>query len=88
MNDDVHIIGAGIHPFGRTDGRSGRDQGVYAVREALTDAGIEWGDVEFAYGGSAAAGSADIMVNELGLTSVPFINVANGCATGGSRWPR
>ena len=84
MNDDVHIIGAGIHPFGRTDGRSGRDQGVFAVREALNDAGIEWADVEFAYGGSAAAGSADIMVNELGLTSVPFINVANGCATGGS----
>jgi acetyl-CoA acetyltransferase len=84
MNDDVHIIGAGIHPFGRTDGRSGRDQGVFAVRAALKDAGIEWGDVEYAYGGSAAAGSADIMVNELGLTSVPFINVANGCATGGS----
>jgi acetyl-CoA acetyltransferase len=84
MNDDVYIIGAGIHPFGRTDGRSGRDQGVFAVRQALGDAGIEWGDVEFAYGGSAAAGSADIMVNELGLTSVPFINVSNGCATGGS----
>ena len=84
MSDDVYIIGAGIHPFGRTDSRSGRDQGVFAVREALSDAGIEWGDVEFAYGGSAAAGSADIMVNELGLTSVPFINVANGCATGGS----
>ncbi|MDR6833430.1 MULTISPECIES: thiolase family protein [unclassified Sphingopyxis] len=84
MSDDVYIIGAGIHPFGRTDGRSGRDQGVFAVREALGDAGIAWSDVEFAYGGSAAAGSADIMVNELGLTSVPFINVANGCATGGS----
>ncbi|KTE22627.1 acetyl-CoA acetyltransferase [Sphingopyxis sp. H050] len=84
MSDDVYIIGAGIHPFGRTDGRSGRDQGVFAVREALADAGIAWSDVEFAYGGSAAAGSADIMVNELGLTSVPFINVANGCATGGS----
>jgi len=84
MNNDVHIIGAGIHPFGRTDGRSGRDQGVVAVREALKDAGIEWPDVEFAYGGSAAAGSADIMVNELGLTSIPFINVSNGCATGGS----
>ncbi len=84
MNEDVYIIGAGIHPFGRTDSRSGRDQGVFAVREALKDAGLEWRDVEFAYGGSAAAGSADIMVNELGLTSVPFINVANGCATGGS----
>jgi len=84
MNDDVYIIGAGIHPFGRTDGRSGRDQGVHAVREALADAGIVWRDIEFAYGGSAAAGSADIMVNELGLTNIPFINVANGCATGGS----
>ncbi|MGL3822748.1 thiolase family protein [Sphingopyxis sp. R3-92] len=84
MNDDVYIIGAGIHPFGRTDGRSGRDQGVHAVREALADAGIAWRDIEFAYGGSAAAGSADIMVNELGLTNIPFINVANGCATGGS----
>lgn len=81
---DVYIIGAGIHPFGRTDHRSGRDQGVYAVRQALDDAGLEWADIQCAYGGSAASGSADIMVNELGLTGVPFINVANGCATGGS----
>jgi len=80
----VYIIGAGIHPFGRTDTRTGREQGVYAVRQALADAGLEWTDLECAYGGSAASGSADIMVNELGLTSLPFINVANGCATGGS----
>jgi len=82
--NDVYIIGAGIHPFGRTDGRTGREQGVYAVREALADAGLDWTDIECAYGGSQAAGSADIMVNELGLTSLPFTNVANGCATGGS----
>ncbi|MEO0905889.1 MAG: thiolase family protein [Pseudomonadota bacterium] len=84
MSESVYIIGAGIHPFGRTEERSGREQGVYAVREALKDAGLEWADMECAYGGSAAAGSADIMVNELGLTSLPFTNVANGCATGGS----
>ena len=84
MSENVYIIGAGIHPFGRTDERSGREQGVYAVREALADAGLDWTDMECAYGGSAAAGSADIMVNELGLTSLPFTNVANGCATGGS----
>jgi len=84
MSENVYIIGAGIHPFGRTEERSGRDQGVYAVREALKDARLEWADMECAYGGSAAAGSADIMVNELGLTSLPFTNVANGCATGGS----
>jgi acetyl-CoA acetyltransferase len=54
------------------------------VRQALTDAGISWPDVEFAYGGSSASGAADLMVNELGLTGIPIINVANGCATGGS----
>jgi acetyl-CoA acetyltransferase len=80
----VYIIGAGIHPFGRTEARSGREQGVYAVRQALADSGLEWSDLQCAYGGSAASGSADIMVNELGLTSLPFINVSNGCATGGS----
>ena len=81
---DVYIIGAGIHPFGRTEGRSGRDQGVFAVRQAMADSGLEWTDIECAYGGSAAAGNADIMVNELGLTGLPFINVSNACATGGS----
>jgi acetyl-CoA acetyltransferase len=81
---DVCIIGIGIHPFGRTEGRSGRDQGVFAVRQALGDAGLEWPDIEIAYGGSSAAGAADVMVNELGLTGVPIIKGANGCATGGS----
>jgi len=81
---EVCIIGAGIHPFGRTDGMSGLQQGVFAVRQALADAGVEWPDIDIAYGGSSAAGNADIMVNDLGLTGVPFINVANGCATGGS----
>ena len=81
---DVYIIGAGIHKFGRTEGRSGRDQGVFAMRQALADAGIEWNDVQAAYGGSMAAGQADVMVNDLGLTGLPFVNVFNGCATGGS----
>jgi acetyl-CoA acetyltransferase len=81
---EVFIVGAGIHPFGRTPGRSGRDQGVHAVREALADAGLDWEDIECAFGGSSSSGAADIMVNELGLTGLPFVNVANGCATGGS----
>ena len=81
---DVHIVGAGIHPFGRHDGKSGLDQGVFAVREALADAGVEWSDIQFAFGGSSAAGNADAVLPRLGLTGVQFINVANGCATGGS----
>jgi acetyl-CoA acetyltransferase len=80
---EVHIVGAGIHPFGRHDA-SGLDQGVFAMRAALTDAGRAWGDMQFAFGGSVAAGSADAALPRMGLTGVQFINVSNGCATGGS----
>src|SRR2546423_9238160 len=81
---DVAIVGIGMHPFGRHDGVSGREQAAYAVRQALGDAGIEWAQVQFSFGGSSAAGNADTLVSDLGLTGLPFINVENGCATGGS----
>lgn len=81
---DVYLVGAGIHPFGRTEGRSGLHQGAYAVRQALKDVGLEWADIQFGYGGSDSSGNADTIVNELGLTGLQFINVSNGCATGGS----
>jgi len=80
----VAIVGAGIHPFGRTDGVSGRQQAVIATRQALADAGITWKQAEFAFGGSRDGGDPDTLVNELGLTGLPFVNVWNGCATGGS----
>jgi acetyl-CoA acetyltransferase len=81
---EVHIVGAGIHPFGRHPEKTGLDQGVFAVREALADAGVTWDEIEFAFGGSSAAGSADAALPRLGLTGVQFINISNGCATGGS----
>jgi acetyl-CoA C-acetyltransferase len=84
MTDDVAIIGIGMHPFGRTDGLSGLEQGAHAVRLALRDAGLGWDAVGVAYGGSQDAGNADALGNLLGLTGTPFVNVANGCATGGS----
>jgi acetyl-CoA C-acetyltransferase len=79
----VAIVGIGIHPFGRSP-LSGREQGVHAVHEALSDAGLTWPDMQFAFGGSDAAGNPDTMVADLGLTGLPFVNVRNGCATGGS----
>jgi acetyl-CoA acetyltransferase len=84
MSADVYIVGIGIHPFGRTPKRTGLQQGEFAARAALADAGVEWRDIQLAYGGSDAAGNADTMVTQLGLTSLPFVNVKNGCATGGS----
>jgi len=80
----VSIVGIGIHPFGRTDGVSGMSQAIHAAQEALRDAGISWKDVQFVAGGSESAGNPDTMVSALGLTGVPFVNVRNGCATGGT----
>jgi acetyl-CoA acetyltransferase len=81
---DVYVIGAGIHPFGRHDGKTGLDLGVEATRLALEDGGIEWDDVQAAFGGSSASGNADAVLPRMGLTGIQFINVSNGCATGGS----
>jgi acetyl-CoA acetyltransferase len=81
---EVYIVGVGIHPFGRTDHRTGLDQGEFAVRAALLDANLSWSDMQFAYGGSDSAGNADTLVAQLGKTTLPFVNVRNGCATGGA----
>jgi len=79
----VFIIGAGIHPFGRHQA-SGLQQGVYAAQRALQDAGLQWQDMQFAFGGSWHGGKPDAVLPLLGLTGIQFVNVANGCATGGS----
>jgi acetyl-CoA C-acetyltransferase len=84
MLEDIAIIGIGLHPFGRHDALSGRAQGALALRAALADAGVTWDQVGVAFGGSHDGGNADALVNDMGLTGLPFINVANGCATGGS----
>ena len=82
--EHVGIIGAGIHPFGRHPGVTGLQMAAAAARAALADAGVGWQEIDFAAGGSDAAGNADTSVSMLGLTGVPFVNVRNGCATGGS----
>src|SRR6266700_550008 len=82
--DDVGLLGIGIHPFCRHPGVSGLQMAAVAARAALADAGVRWEEIDFAAGGSDAAGNADTSVAALGLTGIPFINVNNGCATGGS----
>ena len=82
--NDVAIVGIGMHEFGRHDGVSGMDMGVVAVRRALADCGQQWYGMQFAVGGSMDSGAADTMVSRVGLTGLPFTNVMNGCATGGT----
>ncbi|HKY19859.1 MAG TPA: thiolase family protein [Vicinamibacterales bacterium] len=83
QDSSVAIIGIGLHPFGRHEA-SAAEQGAFAVRQALADASLSWSDVQFAAGGSLDGGNADALVNHLGLSGIPFVNVRNGCATGGS----
>jgi acetyl-CoA acetyltransferase len=84
VTEDVAVVGVGMHPFGRHEGVTGLQMAAIAARRALADAGVCWEEVDFAAGGSDAGGNADTSVASLGLTGLPFINVKNGCATGGS----
>lgn len=51
MSDEIAIIGAGMHPWGKW-GHSFVEYGVAAAREALADAGVPWRDVRFVSGGA------------------------------------
>jgi len=84
MSENVFIVGAGLSRFGRQPDLTGRQMAVQAITAALADAGVAWPDVQVAFGGSDGAGLADTLVADLGLTGIPFTNVKNGCATGGS----
>jgi acetyl-CoA C-acetyltransferase len=78
---DVAIIGVGLHPFGRFGEKSAIDMGADALRAALGDAGVEWNDVQFGFGGSFEVDNPDAVTGRLGLTGIPFMDVYNGCAT-------
>ena len=81
---DVAIIGVGLHPFGRFGDKTAFQMGADAVDLALTDAGVAWTDVQFAYGGSWEVAQTDPLTGLLGLTGIPFMNVFNACATAAS----
>ena len=83
MTNDVAIIGVGIHPFGRFE-KSAVEMGAEAIRSALVDAGIEWSDVQFGFGGSYEVSNPDSVTRLVGLTGITFTNVFNACATSAS----
>ena len=82
--NDVAIIGVGLHPFGRFEGKSAMEMGVDAIFAAVADAGVEWNHVQFATGGSWTVANPDAIVGMVGLSGIPFTNVFNACATAAS----
>ena len=80
---DVAIIGVGLHPFGRFD-KTCMQMGAEAIQTALEDAGVEWKDIQFGFGGSHEISNPDAVTRLVGLTGITFTNVFNACATAAS----
>jgi acetyl-CoA C-acetyltransferase len=78
---DVAIVGVGLHPFGRFGPKSAVEMGADAIRAACADAGVQWREIQFAFGGSFEVDNPDAVTGLLGLTGIPFMDVYNGCAT-------
>jgi acetyl-CoA acetyltransferase len=51
MSNEIAIIGAGMHPWGKW-GHNFAQYGVAAAREALADAGVPWQAISFVSGGA------------------------------------
>lgn len=83
--DKAIVAGVGMIPFVKPGQSETYDvMGARAVRLALADAGLEYGDVKqaavgYVYGDSASGQAA---MYRVGMTGVPVVNVNNNCATG------
>lgn len=84
--DDVVVEGVGIHPFGRFPDRSVIDLGEAAVRAALADAGVGWDRVQALWCAHmyAGTGAGHRLLDRLGRTGIPVVNVENACSSGGA----
>jgi len=82
----THIVvgGVGMHRFGRFEGKSAIDMGCDAVREALSDAGVGWRDVDALYCAHmyAGTGAGHKIAARLGATGIPIVNIENACSSG------
>jgi acetyl-CoA acetyltransferase len=87
MNDDVAVLGVGMHPWGKW-GRSFVSYGVHAARAALADAGVDWQDVDLVVGGETVrngyAGyvAGATFAQALGWNGASVATSYAACATG------
>lgn len=87
---DVHVMGVGLHPWGKFPEKTFVDLGVVAVEQALADAGIGWRDVQFMgsaihiWGGLPGAMAGNQVVERLGETGIPVTNSFGACSSAGA----
>lgn len=70
--------------FGRYADRDFSQLAGQAALEAMKDGGVQIKDVEALYSGNlyATSGSGQRILQQIGQTGIPVVNVANACATG------
>jgi acetyl-CoA acetyltransferase len=86
-NSQALVAGVGMIPFTKPGQSDSYDvMGAEAIRLALTDAAIDYDDIEQAYAGyvfgASCAGQRTIY--QAGMTGIPIVNVNNNCSTGSS----
>src|SRR5438093_398191 len=82
---DVYVAGVAMIRFGRYPERDVPDLGAEAVLRALKDADLSIKDVELMAAGCLFQANAMVgqrILQEVGQTGIPVVNVANACATG------
>ncbi|MGA4843252.1 lipid-transfer protein [Streptomyces sp. G45] len=87
MTDDVAVLGVGLHPWGKW-GRGFVAYGVAAARAALTDAGVDWRDVDTIVGADTVRGgypgyvAGATFAKALGWQGARVASVYAACASG------
>jgi len=87
MGQNVYVAGVGMTKFTKPGEHDPYPvSGSAAVRDALADAGIEYGAVQQAYAGYVYGDSTcgQKVFYEVGMTGIPVVNVNNNCSTGSS----
>lgn len=87
MVDQVAVLGAGMHPWGKW-GRNFVTYGVAAIRAALADAEVDYRDIQFVAGADTmrngypgyVAGAT--FAQAMGWTGVPVTSTYGACASG------
>ena len=87
MVDEIAIIGAGMHPWGKW-GRNFVEYGVAAISDALTDAAVDYRDIQFVAGADTmrngypgyVAGAT--FAQAMGWTGIPVTSAYGACASG------
>jgi acetyl-CoA acyltransferase len=82
---DAYVVGVDMIKFGRFPDRTVPEIGAEAALLALDDCGLKIQDMEALYCGNLGQASGMVgqrILQQIGQTGIPVVNVSNACATG------